>query len=208
MTQQHIQKVYSFYSQFYDLLFGNILEEGRKNLFKIADFQPQDQILEVGIGTGLTLRRFPPSCSLHGFDISEKMIRKAKSRSQKSAHQQQRILLSKADAAKIPYKEESFDVVLGCYVLTTVEDPESVLKEMIRVTKKKGRILLLNHFMSDQKGMRHKLERKLSPLFYRVGFRTDLDLDFMQSIDGIDKEKELTVNLLNLHKIIQLRKRG
>jgi len=208
MTQQHIQKVYSFYSQFYDLLFGSILEEGRKNLFKIANFQSHHQILEVGIGTGITLRRYPPSCLVHGLDISEKMLQKAKSRSQKPRYRQQPLFLSKADAAKIPYKEESFDVVLGCYVLTTVENPESVLKEMIRVTKKNGRIFLLNHFMSEQKGMRHKLERKFSPLFYRMGFRTDLDLDFMEAIDGIEKEKELTVNLLKLHKIIQLRKKG
>lgn len=206
MKAHQTAKVYSFYSHFYDAIFGRLLEEGRKNVFRLTQMETCDSILEVGIGTGLTLKNYPFSSRVHGLDISEKMISKAKKRLRKPALRHRPITLLNADAAYLPYRDEVFDLTIGSYVLTTVSYPETVLKEMIRVTKKNGRLILLNHFMLHEKGLRHRLEQLFSPLCTRMGFRTDLRLDHLAGIKGVEKEHELTVNPFQLYKIIQLRK--
>jgi len=206
MHRTQTQKVYSFYSRFYDVVFGTVLEEGRKSVFKNTQFEPQARILEVGIGTGLTIKRYPSTCSIHGLDISEEMLSKAKERTSKPTLKNRDISLIKADAVRIPYKDESFDVVMGCYMLTTVKNPRSVLREMIRVTKRKGRLILLNHFMSQRQGIRNYVEKVSSPFFSRIGFRTDLELSTLAQVDGIQKEKELKVNPFRFFTLIQLQK--
>jgi phosphatidylethanolamine/phosphatidyl-N-methylethanolamine N-methyltransferase len=130
-------------------------------------------VLEVGIGTGLSLPHYPASTSLVGVDICPKMLDKARLR-------QRRINgctvdLQLVDGEQLPFGDGSFDAVVLPFVISVTPDPEHLLTEVQRVLRPSGAALMLNHF-AGVRGLRW-LEALCSPLAKFVGFRSDLDLD-------------------------------
>jgi phosphatidylethanolamine/phosphatidyl-N-methylethanolamine N-methyltransferase len=133
--------------------------------------QPGNQILEIGIGTGLTAPLDPDDCHITGIDVSESMLREAA----RNLDGRRNIQLVRMDAARLTFSAESFDVVYAAYVISVVPDPLAVLSEMRRVCRVGGHIVLVNHFLSDIPFL-SKVERLFSPIATkRLGFRTDLD---------------------------------
>ena len=130
-----------------------------------------DEVLEIGIGTALTAPLYPRECKITGIDASESMLQQA-ARQVESRHPN--IRLFRMDASHLAFPDESFDVVYAAYVMTVVPDPIQALQEMRRVCRVGGHVVLLNHFLSDVPVF-SKLERLISPLVVRLGFRTDLD---------------------------------
>ena len=105
--------------------------------------------------------------------------------------------LVKMDASDLEFEDDSFDAVLAAYVISTVSDPVGVVEEMKRVCKSNGSILFLNHFRSHNKVM-GKAERMLSPLFWRLGFQTDLDLPELLRKTGLTAEIRSKVDFMGL----------
>ena len=137
--------------------------------------QPGNEILEIGIGTGLTTPLYPDDCRVTGIDVSEPMLREAA----RHIDRQHNIQLFRMDAARLTFLDQSFDVVYAAYVISVVPDPLAVLSEMRRVCRVGGHIVLLNHFRSDIPFL-SKVERLLSPIATaRLGFRTDLDAQLL-----------------------------
>ncbi len=143
-----IQKKYDRFSRFYDL-FESVFEKNlygkwRKDL--IGDIK--GRILEVGIGTGKNLSYYNKDAKVIGIDISPKMLEKAKMR-QKGF--EKNITLIQMDAQDMQFEDNSFDYVVCTFVFCSVPDPIKVLKEMKRVCKKNGRILMIEHMLSEHK---------------------------------------------------------
>ena len=197
-----MEGIYSFYSPFYDLIFGKVLEAGRKQAFNYLN-SSNKKILEVGIGTGLTLRHYPKSCHIVGIDISAKMIERAKQRVKEMGNGL-KVELEVMDACKMNFEDNTFDAVLSPYVITTVKDPHQFCQEMIRVCRPGGQIIIVNHSKDPTRlmGMLGKIESITSPFFARIGFVTDLDVVSLVKSTEIEIQNIINCNLFNLHKII------
>jgi phosphatidylethanolamine/phosphatidyl-N-methylethanolamine N-methyltransferase len=171
-----IERLYARCASIYDWLCGPVLQAGRREAMRQIALHQGDEILEVGIGTGLTAPLYPGDCRVIGIDLSEPMLREAAKHI--GAHACHNIALFRMDAARLQFPDESFDVVYAAYVISVVPDPLAVLREMRRVCRVGGQIVLLNHFLSDIPFF-SKVERLICPLTARLGFRTDLDIELL-----------------------------
>src|SRR5258706_15865202 len=131
-----------------------------------------DRLLEVGVGTGINARLYPRNCLVTGIDLSSQMLEKARARVQRQGLRNIRLL--EMDAAHLTFADDSFDIVYAPYVISVVPDPVQVVREMRRVCKPGGKIIIVNHFRSANPIL-SRLERAMSPLTVHVGFKSDLD---------------------------------
>jgi phosphatidylethanolamine/phosphatidyl-N-methylethanolamine N-methyltransferase len=168
-----IERLYARFASVYNALFGPVLQSGRREAMRELPLKPGDEILEVGIGTGLTATLYPSDCRVIGIDLSEPMLREAARHIE--AHGRTNVRLWRMDASSLAFPDESFDVVYAAYVISVVPDPVAVLREMRRVCREAGHIVLLNHFLSTSPVL-SAVERRISPVTARAGFRADLDL--------------------------------
>ena len=198
ITQADVKKSYHFYAPIYDLLFGAILEPGRRALCKrVAKLKPQ-RLLEIGVGTGLLLSKYPIDSQITGIDISEDMLKIAKQTAEKLIHMN--INLALVDAEHLNFPDNSFDCVVVPYVLSVTPDPETLISEARRVCCKNGTIMILNHFSGS--GFWHLLEKAFENLANKIGFRSEFSYQthILKYNWNITEVKD--VNLLGLSKLI------
>ena len=181
MESEDLRRIYSRYARFgvYAIPFGVVFAKGRKRAIELLAAQKGDRVLEVGVGTGLTIPYYPEGVHLVGVDFSEPMLEKAQQRL--AADGSRHVALQTMNATALGFADESFDGVVAAYVMSAVPQPKQVLSEMIRVCKPGGRIVFINHFQREN-GFLSRIEAKFSPFFQRVGFRTDLKLS--ELLDG------------------------
>jgi phosphatidylethanolamine/phosphatidyl-N-methylethanolamine N-methyltransferase len=165
-----VAKAYARWAPIYDLVFGAIFDRGRKASIAAAE-RTGGRILEVGVGTGLSLPDYSRANRLTGIDLSAAMLRRAKARAA-----EQRLTnvdgLAVMDARLLGFRDGVFDVVVAQYVITTVPDPEATLDEFVRVVKPGGEIILVNHLGADS-GWRSLFEQGFAPLARRLGWRPE-----------------------------------
>lgn len=146
---QIVQKKYNRYSKFYDRL-QNSIEKNRFSKWREKLLESlKGSVLEVGVGTGKNLPYYNEDAKVVGIDLSPKMLEKAKIKLNELNNEN--ITLIEMDAQKLEFKDNSFDYVVCTFVLCSVPDQVKVLKEMKRVCKKNGKILMIEHMLSDYK---------------------------------------------------------
>src|SRR5215469_2344985 len=165
-----IAKAYARWAPVYDLVFGSVFDRGRKASIAAAE-RIGGRILEVGVGTGLSLPEYAWTNRLTGVDLSVPMLRKAKERV--AEHRLTNVDgLAVMDAQHLGFQDGVFDVVVAQYVITAVPDPEATLDEFARVLKPGGEIILVNH-LGAETGPRAAFERGFAPLARRLGWRPE-----------------------------------
>ena len=168
-----VTRVYEKLANVYDLFFGPTLHPGRIEAIQKMKIRPGDSVLEVGVGTGINLSMYPASCDVTGIDLSEPMLDKARDRIVNKGLRNCDVL--EMDAARMTFPDESFDIVYAPYLISVVPDPVRVAQEMRRVCRRGGRIVILNHFKSENPVL-SRIETAISPLTVHIGFKSDLDL--------------------------------
>ena len=198
-----VKGVYTKISSWYDLFFGPTLHPGRLKAIRLLPVRPGHRILEVGIGTGINAALYPKNCSVTGIDFSASMLEKAGRRI--ASNGVLNVKLMQMDAADLQFEDESFDIVYAPYVISVVPDPIKVAREMHRVCRVGGHIVVLNHFRSENRIL-SRAEQFLSRFTVHVGFKSDLDLlAFLAQakLDPISIEK---VNIPRMWSLVTCRK--
>ncbi len=163
-----ITRAYARWAPIYDLIFGAVFERGRKASVSVAE-RVGGRILDVGVGTGMSLPEYRWTSRIVGVDLSLPMLRKAKARV--SEHRLTNIDgLAVMDAQHLGFPDAAFDVVVAQYVITAVPDPEATLDEFARVLRPGGEIVLINH-LGAESGWRSTVERWFAPLARRLGWQ-------------------------------------
>src|SRR5207244_6926570 len=136
LEKRQVQRADELYAPVYDFIFDWIFAPGRAAAVKHLALAPNDSTLEVGIGTGLNLPLYPPTCRLTGIDLSGEMLDKAVERAQKLA--MPGVVLKVMDATSMDFAENEFDKALATYTISAVPDPVAVLRAMRRVVRPAG----------------------------------------------------------------------
>jgi len=165
-----IERAYARWAPIYDLVFGPVFEHGRRAAIRAAE-RVGGRILEVGVGTGISLPYYARSSRLVGVDLSPPMLRKAQARVVEQGLTNVEAL-AVMDAERLALPDRSFDVVVAQYVITAVPHPEAILDEFARVIRPGGEIVLINHIGAEG-GLRRLLELCLAPLARRLGWRPE-----------------------------------
>jgi phosphatidylethanolamine/phosphatidyl-N-methylethanolamine N-methyltransferase len=170
LNQSTLNKAYARWAPVYDLVFGKVFDAGRKASIEAAE-RVGGFILDVGIGTGISLLDFSAANRIVGVDISEPMLRRAR----------QRVIgenltnvegLAVMDAQMLGFADASFDVLVAQYVITAVPNPDATLDEFLRVTKPGGEIILVNHIGAES-GSRYVFEKCFAPVARKLGWRPE-----------------------------------
>ncbi len=196
-----LQAAYRRYSPHYDRLFGWPLQAGRRLAVQALQLQPGERVLEAGAGTGLSLPLYPPDVEVLGLDLSEAMLSVARERAR--AMPWVRLQVGDAQASGLP--EGAFDAVCAAYAVTTAPDPAAMLKELLRVCRPGGRVVVLNHFASPG-GWRRRAEEALRPWAGALGFEPALDLDALLDAVGARPELRASAPPFGAWTLLRLRK--
>jgi phosphatidylethanolamine/phosphatidyl-N-methylethanolamine N-methyltransferase len=165
-----IAKAYARWAPVYDLVFGPVFERARRAAIAAAE-RAGGRILEVGVGTGLSLPHYRCATQLVGVDLSEPMLRKAHARVGGLGLRNVEGLVV-MDAQRMAFPDHSFDVIVAQLVVTTVPDPEAALDEFMRVLKPGGEIVLVSRVGADR-GLRRVIEQRFTPITRRLGWRLE-----------------------------------
>ena len=165
-----VERAYDRWAPVYDLVFGGVFGKGRSAAIAATN-AIGGRVLEVGIGTGISLPHYGPNTGIFGTDISEAMLDKAKERVADLGLKNVEGL-AVMDAEKLEFPDQSFDVVMAQYVVTAVPNPEAALDEFSRVLRPGGQLILLSRVSADA-GMRKFIENRLQPVVRRLGWRTE-----------------------------------
>jgi phosphatidylethanolamine/phosphatidyl-N-methylethanolamine N-methyltransferase len=182
MASDLVELAYRRYAHVYDILFGPLFEPGRRALIASLNLRPGERVLDVGVGTGLSLPLYPASSRVTAIDSSAEMVALARERvKERSLGQVEQVL--KMDGEAMSFADGMFDKVVAMYVVSVVARPLQLIAEMRRVCKPGGDLYIVNHFRS-----RHALPAprdELSAFAAVAGFRADLDLNAFIAGSGL-----------------------
>ncbi len=170
LERHQVAEVYGRWAPVYDIVFGPVFNRGRRAAVHAAE-RVGGRILEVGVGTGLSLDHYAKSNHIVGVDISEPMLDKARERI-KRLRLNNVETIAVMDAEQLMFPDASFDVVVAQYVVTAVPNPEKALDEFVRVVRPGGEIILTSRIGAET-GLRGTMEKWLMPVTSRLGWRTE-----------------------------------
>jgi len=200
MDVDSVRHAYRRWAPVYDLTFGLVAETGRKHAVRIIN-RRRGRVLEVGVGTGLSLPRYGSHLAITGIDLSREMLAKAHDKVA-SKKLDNVVALHEMDAGALAFPDESFDTVVAMHVMTVVPDPERVMRELERVCAPGGEVILVNHFSQDE-GVRGWLERKLAPFADIIGWRPVFELDQVLVCDDLRLAERRSLRPLGLFTMLR-----
>ncbi|HYB10162.1 MAG TPA: class I SAM-dependent methyltransferase [Alphaproteobacteria bacterium] len=206
MDLKTIKQTYRHYSGIYDFLFGPVLEPGRRAAIAAAQLKPGQRVLELGVGTGLSLSAYHPGTRVVGIDVCPEMLKKARRRVAQLNLGHVEALIE-MNGEQMDFPDHDFDAVVAMYIVGVTPSPERLLAEMRRVCVPGGDIVIVNHFASRHPFIR-RFEKAMAPLSAEIGFRTNLDLASIGGIDELDPIDVRNVNLFGYAKLLHFRNRS
>ncbi len=201
MDLDAIKKAYRRYAGIYDFYFGAVLQPGRKAVIENLNCRPGDRILEVGVGTGLSLQLYPSDVSITGIDVSAEMLDRARARRERYRLNNVRELRV-MDAEQMDFADSSFDKVVAMYVASVVPHPARLVDEMRRVCRPDGELFIVNHFRSSNP-LIGSVEKLIAPLSRLLGFHPDFCMKTFIGQTGLELIETRAVNLFGYWRMLR-----
>ncbi len=196
---------YRIFAPLYDFVFGLSLHHGRKIAISALAARPDERILEVGVGSGMSLPMYPPNISVLGIDTSNEMLEKARHRLARK-HLSGRHALLQMDVEQMSFADNSFDKAVLMYAVSGFPDPAGAIKAIQRVCKPGATVIVVNRFAS-----RHPLARcidmLLNPLFKLLEYRGDLNADKFLEESNLELLERKPCNLFGYSTVLVCRTR-
>jgi phosphatidylethanolamine/phosphatidyl-N-methylethanolamine N-methyltransferase len=201
MEKSSIKKIYASYSRIYDYIFRRWFYPRQEHVIRSLSLQEGQRVLDLGVGTGLSLPLYPRNVHVTGVDLSDSMLREA----QRKVRQEDldHVTLLEMDAGQLAFADDAFDVVIAAFVISVVPDPIQVISEIKRVSRSEGKIVIINHFQSHNK-LIARIERWLSPLCQKIGWRSDLALEYLVHYAGLSVKQIYSLNKIDLWKVVYI----
>lgn len=203
MDEHAVRRAYARWAPVYDLSFGKIADAGRTIAVDTIN-KRQGSVLEVGVGTGISLPRYRSNLRVTGVDLSPEMLGKARERVRKLGLRNV-AEIREMDAQELEFEDASFDTVVAMYVLTVVPNPAKVMAELERVCRPGGQILILNHFSQDR-GVRGLVEKAMAPFAEALGWRPEFSIDNVLTQDSLRLVEERPMKPFGLFTMLRFSK--
>ncbi|MDE9451975.1 class I SAM-dependent methyltransferase [Aliiroseovarius sp. Z3] len=205
MDIEAVQTSYARWAPIYDKTFGAVTHSGRRRAVSYINSRA-GSVLEVGVGTGLSLEHYDPDLNVTGIDFSEQMLAKAqaKVRERDLKHV---VALRQMDARALDFPDHSFDTIAAMHVLSVVPEPERVMSEIARVLKPGGKVVITNHFVRTQ-GILALLERLSAPFANTIGWHSDFHIETVLQEPVLEVEERKTLPPLGMMTFLVLTKSG
>ena len=182
MSSEAVRRAYRRWAPVYDFTFGKVADWGRMRTVDYIN-RLEGRVLEVGIGTGISLPHYKRSLSVTAIDLSPDMLKRARERVEREQLDHIESVME-MDAADMSFPDNSFDVVVAMYVLTVVPDPRRVMQELQRVCRPGGEVIVVNHF-SKSEGIRGRVEKAMAPFASLLGWRPQFPMETLFSCDRL-----------------------
>lgn len=192
----NIASFYNILAPFYFIIDWFFIKQ-KKKVIKIINILPAGELLDIGIGTG-SLTQHIQKHTITGIDASTRMLKFAKKKLKKNTP------LYKMDASEIQFDNDSFDYTLLTHVLSTTETPQQILNEAIRVTKKNGKIFILNHF-TPKNHLRH-MDQLFNPIAAYFKFQSYFNQSELEPINKATMIESISFGPFNYYQLIILKK--
>ncbi len=205
LDEKAVLAAYSRWAPIYDWVFGKVFEAGRRAAVEIIN-RRSGRLLEVGVGTGLTLPRYGAHLTVTGIDLSPDMLAVARKRvaDGKLANIE---ALVEMDATRLEFADASFDTVAVMYTITVVPHPDAVMAEVERVTRPGGEAIIVSHFASEG-GLYKAVEGWLTPLTKKLGWRPDFPISRILGRTGFETVEIRRLGFLGLFTVARLKRRA
>jgi phosphatidylethanolamine/phosphatidyl-N-methylethanolamine N-methyltransferase len=199
----HRSRIYSDLSGLYDHVFTHVFTRRITHVVHGLKIPPGARVLEVGIGTGMSLDAYPRHAHVTGIDLSQEMLDRADLKRDATRHAH--IKLRQMDALDMDFPSDYYDFVTAFHVVTVVPQPAKLIAEMTRVCKHDGQVVIINHFSSPRPAIR-KVVNMVDPLTRRLGWSTRLSLD--ECINGapLSLENRYKTSPWSLFTVVEARK--
>ncbi|NBB79736.1 MAG: methyltransferase domain-containing protein [Verrucomicrobia bacterium] len=194
-----VRSAYRRLAPVYDWIFGPSLEKGRRTALRAVGALPGDSVLEVGVGTGLSLHHWDPECRVTGIDLSPEMLGRAEKMCQR--RDLENVELHAMDAQNMEFSDNQFDKIAAMYVVSVVDDPTALMQEILRVAKPGARVVIVNHFEHRHPWVR-TAERSISRATGLIGFNAALPVDPVIETEGFRVLEVVPANWLGYWTLI------
>jgi len=200
MQEANTRKIYDVHAMFYDATFGRLVRRRIARAISHMNIRPDDRVLDLGIGTGVSLDYYPPDRGrLIGVDLSSGMLRKAREKVRERGLQS--AVVFQADALHLPFADDTFDHVFMSHVISVVSDPYRLIQEAQRVARPGARIVMVNHFQSTNRFIA-MVEKWLCPLCTKLGWRSDLALQDLVRRTGVEVDYRYKLESIDLWETV------
>ncbi len=204
-TRSQQSKLYHQLAGCYESVFSAFFRDRIHATIRALEIPPGARVLEVGVGTGLSMAAYPAHADVTAIDLSHEMLERAQHKIDRAGWRH--IRLRQMDALNLAFPDESFDYVLTFHVISVVPDYERMVREMVRVARPDASIVIINHFRSEHRWIASVVDR-LDPVTRRLGWRTTLRLNDVVQADSMQVERVYKTSRRSLFTIVRARKPG